>query len=147
MRMHRWLGTVNRHRAQPLACDGTVDGFRRRDMTVRSRRVLGLLSAVTLTSALALAPAGPAAATGGGTVPIQLLAINDFHGNLEAPQGSSGTVTRLNPDGTTTNIAAGGVEFLSTALQQARAGHPNTITVGAGDLIGASPLLSAAFHD
>ena len=28
-----------------------------------------------------------------------------------------------------------------------RKGHPNSLTVAAGDLIGASPLLSAAFHD
>ena len=30
---------------------------------------------------------------------------------------------------------------------QARAGHRNTVTVAAGDIVGASPLLSAAFHD
>jgi 5'-nucleotidase len=81
------------------------------------------------------------------TIQVQLLSINDFHGNLEAPTGSSGVVTHLNPDGTTTAVPAGGAEYLSTALQQARAGHPNSITVSAGDNIGASPLLSAAFHD
>ena len=42
---------------------------------------------------------------------------------------------------------AGGVAFLATNLAQARKGHRNSLTVAAGDLIGGSPLLSAAFHD
>ena len=78
---------------------------------------------------------------------VQLLAINDFHGNLQPPSGSSGTVTRLNPDGTTTPLTVGGVQYLSTHLADARAGHARSLTVAAGDLIGASPLLSGAFHD
>jgi 5'-nucleotidase len=117
-------------------------------MTVRPRRSLTLAFAATLTTAIALAPGGVAAARPlSSTIPIQMLAINDFHGNLDPPSGSSGSVIQLNPDGTTTTVAAGGAEYLSTALQQARVGHPNTITVSAGDNIGASPLVSAAFHD
>ncbi|MEZ0446600.1 bifunctional metallophosphatase/5'-nucleotidase [Cellulomonas sp. ICMP 17802] len=78
---------------------------------------------------------------------IQLLAINDFHGNLQPPAGSSGTVTRLQPDGTTVAQTVGGVEYLATHLAQARQGHDRSLTIAAGDLIGASPLLSGAFHD
>ncbi|WP_412540884.1 bifunctional metallophosphatase/5'-nucleotidase [Longispora sp. K20-0274] len=79
---------------------------------------------------------------------LQILAINDFHGNLEPPTGSSGRVIiGKNPDGTDQTVNAGGVEYLATHLKNARVGNPNTTTVGAGDLIGASPLLSAAFHD
>ena len=109
-----------------------------------SRSTCATALATTLVGATAASATASPPST---TTPIQLLAINDFHGNLEPPQGSSGTVVQLNPDGTTTSVPAGGVEYLSTALQQARVGHPNTITVAAGDLIGASPLLSAAFHD
>ncbi|MFF0150735.1 bifunctional metallophosphatase/5'-nucleotidase [Micromonospora sp. NPDC005203] len=73
-------------------------------------------------------------------VDVTLLALNDFHGNLEPPSGSSGTIA---------GQAAGGVEYLATHLAELRAAakKKNTITVAAGDLIGASPLLSAAFHD
>ncbi|MEU4531097.1 bifunctional metallophosphatase/5'-nucleotidase [Micromonospora ureilytica] len=73
-------------------------------------------------------------------VDVTLLALNDFHGNLEPPSGSSGTIA---------GQPAGGVEFLATHLAELRAAakKKNTITVAAGDLIGASPLLSAAFHD
>ncbi len=81
---------------------------------------------------------------GKNKVRLDLLAINDFHGNLEkvSPTSSSG---RIN------NTPAGGVEFLARHLKnlrkQAAANGASTLTVAAGDLIGASPLLSAAFHD
>jgi 5'-nucleotidase len=48
-------------------------------------------------------------------------------------------------------IPAGGAEYLATHLRQLRAAAKaqgqESVTVAAGDLIGASPLLSAAFHD
>ncbi|GAA5007175.1 bifunctional metallophosphatase/5'-nucleotidase [Kitasatospora paranensis] len=82
------------------------------------------------------------------TEDLQLLAINDFHGNLEPPAGSSGTVKEIDPaTGQTVSTPAGGVEYLATALRQAREGHRNTLTVAAGDIVGASPLLSGLFHD
>ncbi|MEU3461610.1 bifunctional metallophosphatase/5'-nucleotidase [Streptomyces sp. NPDC006733] len=81
------------------------------------------------------------------TVDLQLLALNDFHGNLEPPAGSSGRVTELQPDGTTKTVDAGGVEYLASSLRTARAGHDRSLTVAAGDIVGASPLISGLFHD
>jgi 5'-nucleotidase len=72
------------------------------------------------------------------TVEVQILAVNDFHGNLEPPSGSSGRI------GT---IDAGGVEYLATHIDMLRATNRHTVVVSAGDMIGASPLLSALFHD
>ncbi|MCW2848385.1 MAG: 5-nucleotidase [Marmoricola sp.] len=89
----------------------------------------------------------------GRLMPIQLLSFNDFHGNLEAPAGSSGrnVVDHALDPGTGLPVDvtkdAGGVAYLTTHLAQARKGHRNSLTVAAGDIIGASPLLSAAFHD
>ncbi|WP_329134839.1 bifunctional metallophosphatase/5'-nucleotidase [Streptomyces sp. NBC_01476] len=80
-------------------------------------------------------------------VDLQLLALNDFHGNLEPPAGSSGSVNELQPDGTVKAVAAGGVEYLASSLRTARKGHDRSLTVAAGDLVGASPLLSGLFHD
>jgi 5'-nucleotidase len=74
---------------------------------------------------------------------LQLLAINDFHGNLEPPSGSSGRIA-ISP---TVNVDAGGAEYLATHLKTLEQRNPNTLEVGAGDLIGASPLLSGLFHD
>jgi 5'-nucleotidase len=75
-------------------------------------------------------------------VKLDLLAINDFHGNLQPPTGSSGQI------GTT---KAGGASFLASLLtkerKKSRAAGATPLTVAAGDLIGASPLLSGAFHD
>ena len=87
---------------------------------------------------LLMAAVGAAGAKPSGTVSVQILALNDFHGNLLPPSGSSGRV------GT---IDAGGVEYLATHISNLRALNPNTVVVSAGDLIGASPLLSALFHD
>jgi 5'-nucleotidase len=44
-------------------------------------------------------------------------------------------------------VPAGGIAYLATHMKALRSTNPNTITVGAGDLIGASPLVSALFHD
>ncbi len=77
-----------------------------------------------------------------GAVDVQILAINDFHGNLQPPTGSSG---RIGPSGTP---EYGGAAFLATHLHTLEATNPkNTVIVSAGDMIGASPLLSALFHD
>ena len=78
---------------------------------------------------------------------VQLLSFNDLHGNLEPPAGSSGRVTEHQEDGTTRTIDAGGVEYLATHLRQARKGNPYSVTAAAGDMVGASPLLSGLFHD
>ena len=88
-----------------------------------------------LVATLAVIPAG---AKPSGTVDVQILALNDFHGNLQPPSGSSGRVG---------SIDAGGVEYLATHINNLRALNPNTVVVSAGDLVGASPLLSALFHD
>ena len=93
------------------------------------------------------------AAPNGPTIKIQILSFNDFHGNLEPPGGSSGRVVidhRIDPvtlKAVDVTKDAGGVEYLATHLRTARMGNPNSVTVAAGDIIGASPLLSAAFHD
>ena len=88
------------------------------------------------------APVVPASAS--APVEVQILAINDFHGNIESPPGQT-AITQ--PDGTILNAHVGGAAQLAAALEHARQGHPNSITVAAGDLIGASPLASAYFLD
>ena len=84
--------------------------------------------------------------------PVQILSFNDFHGNLEPPAGSSGRVVvghSQDATGKVTDVTvdAGGVANLASKLRTLRRGQRNTITVAAGDIVGASPLLSAAFHD
>ncbi|MBG6101179.1 5'-nucleotidase [Micromonospora vinacea] len=104
------------------------------------RRAAVGLTALAVAAFGAVATSPEQADAGPKPVDVTLLALNDFHGNLEPPTGSSGTIA---------GQTAGGVEFLATHLAELRAAakKKNTITVAAGDLIGASPLLSAAFHD
>ncbi|HEX8438023.1 MAG TPA: bifunctional metallophosphatase/5'-nucleotidase [Archangium sp.] len=79
---------------------------------------------------------------------VQVVAFNDFHGNLEAPTGSNGRIRAPASDGGTADVNAGGAAFLAHHLQKLRADNPdNTVVVSAGDLIGASPLVSGIFHD
>jgi len=88
-------------------------------------------------AACAATPPAPHPAT--GPVHVQLLALNDFHGNLEPPTGT----IRL-PDGT---VPAGGGAWLAAHVARLRAEEPDTLVVGAGDLVGGSPLASALTHD
>ena len=105
---------------------------------------------------------GDAGDGGSNVVEVQVLAINDFHGNLEAPTGTSGVLVAhpndpslvghdAGPTGTAGNgditIRAGGASFLATRIKSLRAENPQTVVVSAGDLSGASPLLSGLFHD
>jgi 5'-nucleotidase len=79
-------------------------------------------------------------------VAVKILAINDFHGNLKPPQG--GIRIRDPQDASKTiNVPAGGAEHMASALNELRAKNPNHIFVAAGDLVGATPLVSALFHD
>ncbi|MGW2784190.1 bifunctional metallophosphatase/5'-nucleotidase [Streptomyces populi] len=127
--------------------------------TIRSRRTHRLLAAAAgLATVGALAAAMPASAHQDRATPthhhgsgryqdVQLLSFNDLHGNLEPPTGSSGRVTELQADGTTKTVDAGGVEYLATHLRDARKGNKYSITAAAGDMVGASPLISGLFHD
>lgn len=63
------------------------------------------------------------------SVDVQILAVNDFHG-------------ALNPSGGT-----GGAAYLAAYVKNLSAQNPNTVKVSAGDMIGASPIQSALFHD
>ena len=112
-------------------------------------RVLALCAVVSFLLVLAPSAFGATGSNEKDTF-VQLLAINDFHGNLLPPAGSSGRIAvgpPLTPGGPVQTVDAGGVEYLSTWIKSLRTTNPNTITVGAGDLIGASPLISGLFHD
>jgi 5'-nucleotidase len=91
------------------------------------------------------AAASPTAAST-GPVLVKLMALNDFHGNLKAPPGGIRVTDPANPQ-RKINVPAGGVEAMATLLDQLRAKNPNHAFVAAGDLVGATPLLSSLFRD
>ncbi len=102
-------------------------------------RIVKILG-VALCSLLLTLGLTPVLVAQGEPLSVQLIALNDFHGNLEP---ANLTVTM--PDGQ--RIPAGGAEYLATHIRQLRQKNPRTLLVSAGDAIGATPLLSALFHD
>src|SRR3984957_17927581 len=102
------------------------------------------LAALALFVATSSAP--QAFAESAAPVDVRILAINDFHGYLRPPAGG---IRISDPDDKTKTIMvpAGGAEHMATLVKQLRENRKNTIFVAAGDLIGASPFLSAMFHD
>ena len=118
------------------------------------------IAAFTAVLAAVLAVAAPNAFAAEGPKDsdtyVQLLAINDLHGHLAPNTPGTVQVGCCNPvrnsagvqtGWTPSTVPAGGVEYLATHIKSLRTANSNTITVGAGDLIGASPLASALFHD
>lgn len=76
------------------------------------------------------------------SVKLKIVAINDFHGQLESP----GSLRALPTDAFGT-VPVGGIDFLAGYLADIKSKNPNTVVVSAGDIIGATPLVSALFHD
>ena len=77
-------------------------------------------------------------------VEVQILAINDFHGNLDP---STNPVRYPLSGDNFASSRLGGAAVMGAELAKLRSGHSNTVTVAAGDLVGASPLNSAYFLD
>ena len=104
--------------------------------------VLAVVAAVLVARSAGPSPAPPPPAPAGAAA-VRLVAINDLHGNLEPPSGSSGRVALA--DGGT--VDAGGAAFLAAHVARLRAEAPNTVVLSAGDNVGASPVASALFRD
>lgn len=91
--------------------------------------LLGLLSGC------ASQPAAPVAPAGVATVPVRILALNDFHGRIPA-----GRLYEKRP--------IGGAGVVAAYLREATLVQPErTLIVAAGDNVGASPLPSALLMD
>jgi len=93
-----------------------------------------------IASSIGLAIAFTGAACAAPTVKLKIVAINDFHGQIESPgnfRDANGVAT----------IPTGGIDFLAGYFADVRSKNPNTAIISAGDLIGATPLVSALFND
>lgn len=104
---------------------------------------LGLASSLLLALALS--------ACGSDTEEVQLIriiAMNDFHGNIEVPLATNGgsvvVKDSANPAGTT--IKTGGAAFIASLIKKLQAENTNNIVVAAGDMVNASPVTSTLFH-
>ncbi|MCI0344266.1 MAG: 5'-nucleotidase C-terminal domain-containing protein [Chloroflexi bacterium] len=91
----------------------------------RARWLVAIVAFALVVPAVALG----ARAIPGETVDLQILDISDWHGQLDPLNGQ------------------GGAAVLSTYFAADRANHPNTLTLTAGDDVGATPPLSTFFED
>ncbi|WP_206784389.1 bifunctional UDP-sugar hydrolase/5'-nucleotidase [Amycolatopsis sp. MtRt-6] len=107
-----------------------------------STRLAVFAAAALATTAVTTAPAS-AGQRPDPTTDVRIITFNDFHGNLEPPSGSSGRVRQS--DGTT--VDAGGAAYLATHVKALRSQARNSLVLSAGDNVGASPVISALFHD
>ena len=110
----------------------------------KANRYFALLFLVMLVSIASLSSLG-ASQPNKGTIEVQILAINDLHGQLEPP--FSEMVIDYNETGAPIRVDAGGSEYLATHIKELRSENPNTFVISAGDNVGASPIISSRFHD
>ena len=76
-------------------------------------------------------------------ITVKVIGFNDYHGNLQTP-GTFGVNTIVPA---AQRPAVGGAEFIAAYVARMKAQNPLNVVVGAGDFIGASPLISALFFD
>ncbi|MCC7548023.1 MAG: bifunctional metallophosphatase/5'-nucleotidase [Burkholderiales bacterium] len=72
------------------------------------------------------------------SVRVRVLAINDFHGQLEPAAEAAGSPGAA---------SLGGAAWLAAHVRRLAAASPHHVFVSAGDLINASPFISALFQD
>jgi 5'-nucleotidase len=74
---------------------------------------------------------------------VKIIGFNDYHGNLQSPgtlgENASVPVAQRPP--------VGGADYLAAYVARLKAQNPLNVVVGAGDFIGASPLISSLFFD
>jgi len=101
-------------------------------MTSFFRSLFPALAAACLLSACASRP-----------VEINLVGLNDFHGNLDATKFDYTSAV----DQQSRSHAAGGIDNIAAAVQAWRKQDPDLLFVAAGDLVGASPAMSSMWAD
>lgn len=95
--------------------------------------------AAALLALLALA----GCATPGAPFSVKIIGFNDYHGNLQSP----GTFSTDLGVPAAQRVPVGGADYIAAHVARLKARQPQHVVVGAGDMIGATPLISSLFHD
>ena len=119
-------------------------------MSARLRRRVGHWVGGCARAVSALAMAAALAGCGASSslhtpevMEIAVLGFNDFHGNLEPPR----LAVPVPASTGASQVPAGGAAYFAGAVAALKAQHPHHLLVSAGDMVGASPLVSALFLD
>ena len=130
--------------ASPCGHVAAASSFHRAVPAHRTRRITTMLKhllAAALATSCGLFTL-PATAQQ-GTIKAKIVGFNDFHGNLQSP----GTFGRNTGVPSAERPPVGGADYLAGYVAQVKAANRHTAIVGAGDFIGATPLISALFFD
>ncbi len=103
---------------------------------IRSLALLGI-ALLALAGCASVAPREP--------VTLRLIALNDFHGNLESTGLVLGWPDPAQP-GRAARLATGGAAAIAGTVTALRASASNSLVVSSGDMIGGTPLISALFR-
>ena len=111
-------------------------------LIIAAAATLTLLSACsqTPTKPGSVAPSSANAPAASAPIALQLLVLNDFHGFLNPSTFDAPGITQG-------KVQAGGVAFLATKINELSRDKSNSLVLGVGDMIGASPLVSALLQD
>ena len=96
-------------------------------------------AAAPVAAAPAPAASGPVAAD----IKVRVFGFNDYHGQLEAAGTFGNNLSVPAAD----RPPVGGADFLAAHIAELKKQNPNNVVVGAGDFIGATPLISSLFND
>ena len=111
-------------------------------MVTTWQRVIGIITTILVATAIVAcddddpAPPGP-------PFTVKIIGFNDYHGNLQSP-GTFGVNTSVPA---AQRPPVGGAEYIAAHVARLKAQNPLNVVVGAGDFIGATPLISALFFD
>jgi 5'-nucleotidase len=106
------------------------------------------LSTTALATAAVLMAAGCAQPPREGqpdTVRVRVIAFNDLHGHLESGNLTVNVADPAKP-GASLRVSVGGADAMAGLVRSLRSGAPHSMVVSSGDLIGATPLVSALFR-
>ncbi len=133
--------------------DQTIEQSPQGEMMKKTLLIVAALALAIVAAPSALGALGPKKETPKKEklTTVKLLAFNDFHGHLEANTPGSIQIGCCNTSSTgvksAITVPAGGAEYFATHLKALGSENEDTYVVGAGDMIGGTPLLSGLFHD
>lgn len=115
--------------------------------TIAAAAAVSLLSAATLVAcgggSSDSTPAPVVQPTAAAPFTAKIIGLNDYHGTLESP----GTFGQTAAVPVASRPPVGGADVMAAQVAALKKANPLTVVVGAGDAIGASPLISSLFFD
>ena len=110
--------------------------------------VLSLIASAALVACggddgVGVASSAPTPTPAAAPFTIKVMGFNDYHGTLESP----GTFGQNAAVAAADRPRVGGAEFMAAHIANLKKQNPLNVVVGAGDSIGASPLISSLFYD